>query len=133
MVASLVDIKFAESGKVEYTTAIYASKQDTDSLDELYKLDKSGAFAEEGATLKGVYEVGFQPLWQHPDGGFYSREFLRVFYWDVLLAAVGCIASGLFIFWHTKSLYLTLFGLLQIILTLPISWVLYRFMIGFER
>ena len=133
MAASLVDIEFPESGKVEYTSAVYASKQDTDSLDELYKLDKSNAFSQEGDALTGFYEVGFQPLWQHPDGGFYMRDFLGALTRDVTLASIGCTVSGVIIFWHTKSLYLTLFGLLQILLALPISWVLYRFMFGLER
>ena len=133
MVASLVDVKFARSGRVEYTSSIYASKQDTASLDELYKLDKSGAFAQEGDALTGLYEVGIQPLWNSSDGGFYMRDFLKGFGLDVALAAAGCIAAGSFIFWHTKSLYLTLFGLLQITLALPISWVLYRFVLGLER
>ena len=133
MVASLVDVKFPGNGRVEYTSSIYASKQDTASLDELYRLDQSGAFAQDGVALTGVYEVGVQPLWQTPDGGFYSRNFLSSMTIDLALAAAGCIAAGSFIFWHTKSLYLTLFGLLQITLALPISWVFYRFMLGLER
>jgi len=52
---------------------------------------------------------------------------------DVLLSVAACAVAGLLILWHTKSLYLTLFGLLQIVLALPISWLLYRFVFGFER
>ena len=133
MVASLVHINFPKSGKVEYTAAIYASKQDTDSVDELYELDKSGAFSQEGVALAGFYEVGIQPFWQTSDGGFLKRDFSSAVNVDSALAAAACGMAGLFIFWHTKSLYLTLFGLLQIILALPISWLLYRFVFGLER
>ena len=133
MVESLVDVNFPLSGKVEYTAAIYASKQDTDSLDELYKLDKSGAFSQEGDALTGLYEVGIQPLYHTSDGGFLKRDFASAVNVDSALAAAACGMAGLFIFWHTKSLYLTLFGLLQIILALPISWLLYRFVFGLER
>jgi len=133
IVASLVDVNFPTSGKVEYTAAIYASKQDTNSLDELYKLDKSGAFSQqEGDALTGHYEVGFQPLYLNPDGGFYMRDIHRAKAMDSLLSVAACAVAGLLILWHTKSVYLTLFGLLQIILALPISWVLYRFVLGFE-
>ena len=132
IVASLVDVNFPTSGKVEYTAAIYASKQDTDSLDQLYKLDTSGAFSQEGDALTGHYEVGFQPLYLTSDGGFYMRDIHRAKAMDTLLSLAACVVAGLFIFWHTKSLYLTLFGLLQIMLALPISWVLYRFVLGFE-
>ena len=133
MVASLVDINFPTSGKVEYTAAIYASKQDTDSVDELYELDKSGAFSQEGDALTGFYEVGIQPFYQTSDGGFLKRDFSGAVTVDSALALAACGMAGLFIFWHTKSLYLTLFGLLQIILALPISWLLYRFVFGLER
>jgi hypothetical protein len=133
MVASLVDVNFPRSGKVEYTTAIYASKHDTDSLDELYKLDKSNAFSQEGTALTGVYEVGFQPLYLSIDGGFYMRDLYRAVNTDVALTSVACVVAGSLFFWHTKSLFLTLFGLLQIILALPISWALYRFLFGLER
>ncbi len=132
MLASLVDVNFPISGKVEYTTAVYASKQDTDSVDELYELDKSGAFSQEGDALTGHYEVGFQPLYLNPDGGFYMRDIHQAKAADSLLSVAACVVAGLFILWHTKSVYLTLFGLLQIILALPISWVLYRFVLGFE-
>ncbi len=132
IVASLVDVNFPISGKVEYTAAIYASKQDTDSLDELYKLDTSGTFSQEGDALTGFYEVGFQPLYLNPDGGFYMRDIHRAIAMDVLLSVAACAVAGLLILWHTKSVYLTFFGLLQIILALPISWVLYRFVLGFE-
>ena len=133
IVASLVDVNFPRSGKVEYTTAIYASKHDTDSLDELYKLDKSNAFSQEGTALTGVYEVGFQPLYLSLDGGFYMRDLYRAVNTDVALTSVACVVAGSLFFWHTKSLFLTLFGLLQIILALPISWALYRFLFGLER
>ena len=133
MVASLVDINFPISGVVEYTSAIYASKQDSDSVDELYELDKSGAFSREGVALTGFYEVGIQPFWQTIDGGFLKRDFSSALTTDSVLALAACGMAGLFIFWHTKSLYLTLFGLLQIILALPISWLLYRFVFGLER
>jgi hypothetical protein len=133
MVASLVDVNFPLSGKVEYTTAVYASKQDTDSLDELYTLDKSSVFSQEDVVLRGLYEVGIQPLYQNPDGGLYMRSFKDAIGMDVLLSVAACAVAGLLILWHTKSLYLTLFGLLQIVLALPISWLLYRFVFGFER
>jgi hypothetical protein len=132
IVASLVDVNFPTSGKVEYTAAIYASKQDTDSLDELYKLDKSGSFSQEGDALTGHYEVGFQPLYLNPDGGFYMRDIHRATAMDILLGLAAGLASCVVAGWHTKSVYLTLFGLLQIILALPITWVLYRFVLGFE-
>jgi len=132
IVASLVDVNFPRSGKVEYTTAIYASKHDTDSLDELYKLDKSNAFSQEGTALTGVYEVGFQPLYLSLDGGFYMRDLYRAVNTDVALTSVACVVAGSLFFWHTKSLFLTLFGLLQIILALPISWSLYRFLFGLK-
>jgi len=133
MVASLVDVNFPLSGKVEYTTAVYASKQDSDSLDELYTLDKSSAFSQEDVVLRGLYEVGIQPFYQNPDGGLYMRSFEDALGIDVLLSVAACAVAGLLILWHTKSLYLTLFGLLQIVLALPISWLLYRFVFGFER
>jgi len=133
MVASLVDINFSYSSKVEYTAAIYASKQDTESVDELYELDKSGAFSQEGDALTGLYEVGIQPFYHTSDGGFLKRDFASAVDVDSAFAAAACGMAGLFIFWHTKSLYLTLFGLLQIILALPISWLLYRFVFGLER
>lgn len=107
IVASLVDVNFPTSGKVEYTAAIYASKQDTDSLDELYKLDTSGAFSQEGDALTGFYEVGFQPLYLNPDGGFYMRDIHRAKAMDTLLSVAACVVAGLFILWHTKSVYLT--------------------------
>jgi hypothetical protein len=132
IVSSLVDVNFPTSGKVEYTAAIYASKQDTDSLDELYKLDKSGSFSQEGDALTGHYEVGFQPLYLNPDGGFYMRDIHRATAMDILLGLAAGLASCVVAGWHTKSVYLTLFGLLQIILALPITWVLYRFVLGFE-
>eukprot|EP00984_Skeletonema_dohrnii_P009657 scaffold3698_cov107-Skeletonema_dohrnii-CCMP3373.AAC.3 len=111
MVASLVDVNFPRSGRVEYTTAIYASKHDTDSVDELYKLDKSNAYSQEGTTMTGVYEVGFQPLYLSFDGGFYIRDLYRAVNIDLALAAVAC----------------------AIMLALPISWALYTFVLGLER
>ena len=82
--------------------------------------------------MTGHYEVGFQPLYLTPDGGFYMRDIHQAKAMDTLLSVAACAVAALLIFWHTKSVYLTFFGLLQIILALPISWVLYRFVLGFE-
>ena len=61
------------------------------------------------------------------------RDLYRAVPMDLALFAVACAVTGSLFFWHTKSLFLTLFGLLQIILALPISWALYTFVLGLER
>ena len=61
------------------------------------------------------------------------RDLYRAVNTDVALTSVACVVAGSLFFWHTKSLFLTLFGLLQIILALPISWSLYRFLFWLKR
>ena len=133
MVASLVDFEFPSTGNVKHSSAVYATKHDSESLDQMYQLDKSNSFAQDCSALTGLYEVGFQSFFTHEDGGFLLREVNQKLIFDSALSAVALVLSGLLILWHTKSPFLTLLGLLQISLALPITWLLYTFVFGLKE
>jgi hypothetical protein len=132
MVASLVDFEFPSTGNVKHSSAVYATKHDSESLDQMYQLDKSNSFAQDCSALTGLYEVGVSSIYLHEDGGFYWRNVNETVSSDLSLGIVACLLSAVVILLHTKSPFLTAFGLLQIILSLPITFIIYRFLFGFR-
>ena len=152
--APLVDLDFATTGIVSYTTSTYATRHDFESLDKMYELDQAGAFnlpdystvattKEESETAtppppleQGIYELGVKPFFVHGDralvdhrhhalGGFYLKNVFEILPSEVLLGFFACVVCSICVMLHTKSIFLTFFGLCQIMLALVRGFILY--------
>ena len=155
MVAPLVDKDFATTGTVQYTTSSYATRHDFKSLDRMYELDQDGAFnmniatdddttsSNSPALEAGIYELSIKPFYVHGDrslthhsqrslGGFYLQNVYTVLPQELVLAFFACVLCSICICMHTKSIFLTVFGLAQIMLALPMAWGVYYFIGGLQ-
>ena len=139
--APIVDNEFLLTGIVQYTTSIYATKADEKSVDKLYELDKSnrlvGVPSEEKDDVNfpsyfqhAYHEVAINSLYTTPKQGFYERYLLSLVPRDAAVSIGSLIVTTGCILFHTKSPFLTLMGLFQIIFALPVAYFMYYFVCG---
>lgn len=138
IVAPLVDQAFVDSGVLRYSTSIYATKKDSDSIQRMYEFELSNMLSldrnlDGQNAIQSSYEVGIDPLYFLQDGGFYLRRLYTAIDSEYLLFAVALAACFLCILVHTRSALITFFGILQIALAIPISWIIYCHALGLSR
>lgn len=130
-----VDDEFLGSGRVMYTSSIYATRGDPDSVRALYDLDAAGRFPSSGgedSPFVGVrYEASFNSLYSTDGVGFYEHRMNTVLPWDMVISNAALMVTTLCILSHTKSPFVTLVGLAQILLALPVAWFIYYFILRF--
>eukprot|EP00538_Stauroneis_constricta_P012591 CAMPEP_0119547884 /NCGR_PEP_ID=MMETSP1352-20130426/1904_1 /TAXON_ID=265584 /ORGANISM="Stauroneis constricta, Strain CCMP1120" /LENGTH=1198 /DNA_ID=CAMNT_0007592951 /DNA_START=90 /DNA_END=3686 /DNA_ORIENTATION=- len=116
----LVNDNFDTSGRVSYTTSVFASRED--DIDAMYDIvDK---FDRGGGTITGAYDTQ-----QESFGNTYADTAVSR---DMSLAVGSAIITALAIVIHTRSLFLTGLGLLQIILSFPLAYFVYVFLVGLK-
>ena len=131
--APIVDDDFLLTGIVQYTTSIYATKADKQSVDKLYDLDQSNRLvgvASDEYFQHAYHEVAINSLYTTSKQGFYERYLLSLVPRDAAVSIGSLIVTTGCILFHTKSPFLTLMGLFQIVLALPVAYFMYYFVCG---
>ncbi|CAB9514430.1 dispatched homolog 1 [Seminavis robusta] len=116
---SLLDEFFDSTGYVEYTSSIFAT--DDEMVDELYKLVDS--FSKGGERIEGAYDTQYEDF-----VGLLADGAVGM---DMLLATGSALVTAVAIMVHTKSLFLTIVGLVQISFSFPLAYFVYHFICGF--
>ncbi|CAB9499985.1 dispatched homolog 1 [Seminavis robusta] len=116
---ALLDELFDTSGLVQYTSSVFATSEEM--IDELYNINDQ--FGKGGDQIEGAYDTQWNDFVQiFADGAVES---------DMLLATGSAFITAVAILVHTRSPFLTLVGLVQIILSFPLAFFAYRFIGGF--
>eukprot|EP00584_Thalassiosira_punctigera_P012696 CAMPEP_0172573132 /NCGR_PEP_ID=MMETSP1067-20121228/136035_1 /TAXON_ID=265564 ORGANISM="Thalassiosira punctigera, Strain Tpunct2005C2" /NCGR_SAMPLE_ID=MMETSP1067 /ASSEMBLY_ACC=CAM_ASM_000444 /LENGTH=1496 /DNA_ID=CAMNT_0013365729 /DNA_START=147 /DNA_END=4637 /DNA_ORIENTATION=- len=131
--ATVVDNEFLLTGVVKYTSSIYATKNDDDSVLAMYELDRAGKFptsGQEDSQFEGVYyELTINSLYTTPELGFYEHFLNYILPWEVVLSTGALTITTGCILFHTRSPFLTLLGLMQIMFALPWAYFVYYFIL----
>lgn len=121
---SLVDNEFGLNGNtmLRYTSS-YFNTADS-NFDAVYKLWESDAFDQgsQPSLVRGVYETVYEYINSDYTDSLVQR--------DMILAIASLIITFIAIGVHTRSLFLTLLGILQIIYAIPLSYFVYTFIAG---
>ena len=118
---SLVDDSFDETSLSRYSSSIFATRAtDVDAMYNIVdRFDRSN-----NKVVNGAYDTQFEDFVNlHTDESLES---------DLALAMVSGLVVTLAIVIHTKSLFLSLIGLIQIILSFPLAYFVYKLLIGLE-
>lgn len=116
----LVQDDFGETELVMYTSSIFAT--DETHVDEMY--EKVDSFDKGSDSIEGAYDTQYE----HFSTVFTDAAVSR----DMTLAMGSAVITFLAILIHTRSPFLTGIGLLQIVLSFPLSFFVYTFICGFE-
>lgn len=136
-IMTVVDDRFPLSNPpiIRYTSSIYATKNDEASIKAMYRADQSNQFhtgSSESSILQGLYEAGINSIYATPKQSFYELYLEEILPKDLGLAIGSVIATAICILIHTRSPFLTLMGLAQIVLAFPLSYFVYYFVFGLE-
>jgi hypothetical protein len=116
----MVDEGFDKSSLLAYTSSIFATEED--DIDELY--DSVDSYDRGSNLIKGAYDT------QDEDFGIlYSEEALVR---DMALMMGSALVVALALVVHTKSPFITLIGLLQIIFSFPLAYFVYKLVAGLD-
>ncbi len=132
-----VDRQFLLTGIVKYTSSIFATKRDDATIRTLFEMDRSNLFPSPDRTTEGssafedgLYEVGVNALYATGRLGFYELYLREALPGDVAISLASMVVTVLCIMFHTRSPFLTLLGLAQIIFALPLAYFVYYFVCG---
>mmetsp|Transcript_721 Transcript_721/g.2428 ORF Transcript_721/g.2428 Transcript_721/m.2428 type:complete len:877 (+) Transcript_721:207-2837(+) len=80
--------------------------------------------------LKGLGEDGIRVNF----GGEFitEHEIKQELYKDISYAAIGLVLVTLYLWWHTGSAFITTVGLFEILISYPVSYFMYRVVMGVE-
>jgi len=113
---TMVDNLFDTTGQVTYTSSMFATR--VGMIDELY--DNQNSFDRGGDLV----EVAYDTLWQDFNLKLQETALNR----DMVFAAMSGITTAIAVLVHTRSPFLTLVGLLQIVLSFPSAYFVYTIM-----
>ena len=138
MTASLVDDQFLATGRVTYTSSIFATKNDPASVKLMYNAEKGKLLqnplkSEEYSSSSfedNFFDVGINTLYATPKQGFYEMYMEGRLPVDVAILGASLIVTVVCVLIHTRSPFLTIMGVLQILLTLPLGYFVYYFICG---
>lgn len=105
-------------GKSTYTSSIFATPWTDDLYDEIDSYDRGSG------TVEGAYDSQFEDF-----GETYLEDSLPN---DMMLAMGSAVVVAIAIVIHTRSPFITSIGLLQIILSFPLSFFVYKLLAGLE-
>jgi len=117
---SLLDEFFDITGSVRYTSSIFATTENM--VDEMYNMVDD--FGKGGDEIEGAYDT------QNED--FIDILADTAVSEDMLLATGSALVTTVAILVHTRSLFLTIVGIVQIIFSFPLAFFTYRFIFGYE-
>lgn len=121
---SLTDEMVADTRLVTRTSSIFATKDEREYVEELYKHASVPEFDKGGKHIEGAYDTQYQDFVTILADDAVGN--------DMILATGSAIITTLCLLIHTKSPFLTLAGLLQIGLSFPLSLFVYSTVIGFN-
>jgi hypothetical protein len=138
MTASLVDDQFLDTGRVTYTSSIFATKNNPASVKLMYNAEKGKLLqnplkSEEYSSSSfedNFFDVGINTLYATSKQGFYEMYLEGRLPVDVAILGASLIVTVVCVLIHTRSPFLTIMGVLQILLTLPLGYFVYYFICG---
>jgi hypothetical protein len=118
---SLVDESFDTTLLSKYTSSIFPTRgQDVDELyEEVDQMDRGS-----GKIVQGAYDTQYEDFVNL----YLDISLTR----DMALAMGSAIVVAIAIVLHTRSPFITLIGLVQIILSFPLSYFVYKLLAGLE-
>jgi len=122
---TLVDDAYPTSAEnlVRYTTSYFATKKGNNDLEAMYENSENNKYdRSDNDMLAGVYDTTDEDFYD-----FYSDAIVGR---DMTLAIGSAGVTALAMLVHTKSPFLTMMGLFQIILSFPLAYFVYYFVGG---
>ena len=111
---TFVDDQFANTGVLTYTSSIFATREQ--DIDELY--DIVGDFDRAGDVVEGAYDT--------QNENFVGKVADESLGRDMILAMASAVIIAAAMLLHTRSPFITIVGLLQIILSFPVAFFFYK-------
>jgi hypothetical protein len=106
---------------VRYTSSIFATRWRLESLFEIAdQYDQAG----QSDVVSGAYDTQWESFATFTTDAGLNR--------DMIVAAASAAVTTLAILVHTRSPWLTVTGLLQIILSFPLAYFVYKLVAGLE-
>ena len=117
---TLVDETFEVESTLKYTSSVFVTRGYP--LDDLF--EGADSYDRAGGSVIGAYDTQWEDFTEtHIDNSLVS---------DMALAMGSAVVVALAIVVHTKSLFITLIGLLQIILSFPLAYFVYKLVAGLD-
>ncbi len=113
---TLVEENFDKTGSMIYTSSIFATSDE--HVDDLYDLIES--FDRGSSKILGAYDTQFEDFNMIFTDSAVGR--------DMALACGSAFVTTLAMIVHTKSVFITLIGLLQVVLSFPLAFFVYTFL-----
>jgi len=120
--ATIIDTAFAAYGQLEYTSSLYFSKRL--SRDRYFIYQNVDELDPGTSRIKPAYDTQREDL--------INYEIDNALQNDMRLASISGLITALAILVHTRSLFLTIIGLCQIMLSFPLAFAVYHFVFGLE-
>lgn len=120
---SILDELFDTSGRVQYTSSIFATT--SEMIDPLYEIaENTDQFGRGGEEIEGAYDTQY--------GAFLTLFADSAVGRDMLLACGSAFITTIAIVVHTRSPFLTLVGVVQILFAFPLAFFAYKFLGGWD-
>lgn len=119
---TLVDEKFGtDNSVIRYTSSVFASSNDTEAL-----YDKASEFDRAGwsSVVEGAYDTQYENFVGYKLDDSLTNDMI------LAMASAGIVAIAIMV--HTRSPWMTAVGLLQIILSFPLSYFVYNLIARLE-
>lgn len=128
---ALVDTQFIKTGQVRVTSSIYATKDDDESASLMFEAFSSTIDEKDTSSFQaGLYELGVNSLYTTSKFGFYELYIFETLPKELRISIAALIMTSLCILLVTRSPFLTLLGIVQIIMALPVAYFIYYFICG---
>jgi len=122
---SMVDEDFSEENNfVGYTSSRFPTYWSKSAAQELYDIASEFDKADDSIVVQGAYDNERESLGLIMSDGAVGT--------DMLLACGSGIITTAAILLHTRSPWLTIVGLFQIIFSFPLSYFVYTFLLGWD-
>ena len=123
---TMVDESFPTSNPpiVRYSSSYYATKNSQSIVEGMYNANENNDYdrAEDSSLLSGVYDTTDEDFYDYYSDSIVGR--------DMALAVGSAGVTIIAMMIHTKSPWLTLMGLFQILLSFPLAYFVYYFIGG---
>ena len=118
----MVDENFDSDELLQYTSSVFVTYSSYENVEEMFDLvDK---FDRAGGPVKGAYDTQYEDF-----GSLFADASLNS---DMILALTSAAIIGVAVVIHTKSLFITAIGLLQIVFSFPLAYFVYKLILGLD-
>jgi len=114
--------EFFEEGSAQYTSSVFATRGD--QVHDLYDLADKFDTAKSSSVVEGTYDT----QWEDFVNLFVDRAVTA----DMSLAMGSAVVVAVAILIQSRSPFITLMGLTQIILSFPLSYLFYKLIFGLK-